>query len=48
LQVAGAWTGKESVTDLVTGKPVPTKVENGVLVLDLSSPPMSLQSFRVE
>ena len=48
LQIAGAWTGKESVTDLVTGKPVPAKVENGVLVLDLSAPPMSLQSFRVE
>lgn len=48
LQVAGAWTGKESVTDLVTGKPVQTKVENGALVLELSAPPMSLHSFRVE
>lgn len=48
VKVPGTWTGKELVTDLVTGKPVPASIEDGLLVFDLPAPPMSLQSFRIE
>lgn len=48
LSLPGSWPEKPTVTNLVTGEVVEARVENGRLVFQLSSPPVTLHSFQVQ
>ncbi|HBC85599.1 MAG TPA: hypothetical protein DCZ94_01465, partial [Lentisphaeria bacterium] len=47
VSVPGAWKGSETVTDLVTGKPVNAQVKDGSLVFDVDAGPMELDSYII-
>ncbi len=48
VSVPGTFKGTETVTDLVTGKPVQAQVKDGNIVFDVEAGPMELDSYLVK
>jgi hypothetical protein len=48
VALPGSWTGRERVTDAVTGESLPARLEGRELHLTLTMPPMSLRTLRLE
>ncbi|OGV37478.1 MAG: hypothetical protein A2X48_19180 [Lentisphaerae bacterium GWF2_49_21] len=48
VSIPGDWKGAETVTDLVSGKPMQAQLKDGSLVFDVDAGPMELDSYLVK